>query len=799
MTVRTRAGVLLVGMVGLALLAGAQTPKPTAADADVKPLVFCAEPAALPRTGRAADGSPQGLDVAVAQLVGRRLGRPVEFHWCANAACSARCLREGRCEIIIGQPHDETARGVAWSVPYAGGQFGLVVPQDTQGVRSLADLQGKRVGVVMGSVALSDKNYTLVPFRTSEALLSSLRAQGLDAAFLDADFAAWYLHGHPQLKLKLVADYVPREHWNMAMSVRAESAQLLVDINRALAQLAESGALRKAYAAQGVAHRAPFTNTARRTPPLNTWRRIQERGELVVSMDPDNLPYSSSKSEHPGFDVELAQALARELGVKLRLAWLDVQRDTAIAKLLERECDLVFGAAMDPNAVDGDDELAERVSYSRPYYGTGYLLVQRKQGPKVSSLAELKGEKSRRIGAEAGSLADYRLRQRGYLRRLYRNQEVVLKALREGDIDHAYVWANVGWTLHRSGKEDLELAPGYLPEDRWDIAVALRRGDDELQRQVDAVLDRLIRDGTVARTLARYQMPYFPVFAPAGKESPAKEGAARGEPATSAVIRHPVAQRGLEPQMQRVQTSKKRYAGLERLHSSGTLVVGLDQSNLPFSTAHPVPAGLDYDIARLLAEQLGLSLRVYWAYSAHDSYPSKLASKNLCDVILGIMPDGRFAERVLYSKPYYIASYQLAVLAGDTSLRTLDDLGNEPLAVERAIAARALQGRELRPYANLEAILQAVATRQVRAGYVISTRGHWLAEQRWPGKIKLLTVPGSVDRFPIGAAVRRADTDLRAAIDQAWDELMQSGRLAQVFARWHIPYTAPNAREESSK
>ena len=33
-----------------------------------KALVFCAEPAAMPRTGKAADESAQGLDVTVARL-----------------------------------------------------------------------------------------------------------------------------------------------------------------------------------------------------------------------------------------------------------------------------------------------------------------------------------------------------------------------------------------------------------------------------------------------------------------------------------------------------------------------------------------------------------------------------------------------------------------------------------------------------------------------------------------------------------------------------------------------------------
>ena len=35
--------------------------------------------------------------------------------------------------------------------------------------------------------------------------------------------------------------------------------------------------------------------------------------------------------------------------------------------------------------------------------------------------------------------------------------------------------------------------------------------------------------------------------------------------------------------------------------------MGLDQNNLPFSTAHPKPAGFDYEIAGLLAKELGVT------------------------------------------------------------------------------------------------------------------------------------------------------------------------------------------------
>jgi polar amino acid transport system substrate-binding protein len=572
----------------------------------------------------------------------------------------------------------------------------------------------------------------------------------------------------------------------MALAVRATDSQLLVEINRALAQLAESGSLQKIYASVGVAFHPPFTGFTEQKAAPNTWQRVQQRGELVVSADPANLPYASAKGDLPGIDIELARALAQRLRVKLRMEWLDIQHETAIGRLLEHQCNLVMGEAVANNAVADDEELAGKVLYSRPYYSTGYQLVQRKNGPHVRSLAELKGAKSQRLGAEAGSLADYSLRQRGYLRRLYRNQLATLKALSDGDIDSAYLWANAGWTLHVSPDLNAELVPNYVPEDHWNIAVAMCQGDDKLKQHVDAALDGLIADGTVGRVLDRYHVPYHAPF-----PEPVREL----KTSSDNPIRHEVVDRGPEPQMQKVQTSRRAYAGLARIRAAGVLVVGLDQNNLPFSTAHPQPAGLDYEIASLLARELGVKLRVFWAYSTHDSYPSKLATKGLCDVILGVMPDDRFGGRVLYSRPYYQAHYQAVVRSGEGP-----PAHHEPLGVEQGIAVHGVEGRSVRLFPSTEAILEAVANGKVRAGYVISTRGPWLAQNQWPGKLTFLSTSKTVDRFPICAAVRKSDHDLKDAIDRAWDELDQSGRLARAFTHWHIalePDTMVETRKES--
>lgn len=754
--------------------------------ADPKPLVVCAVPDSMPHTGKGDDGSPQGLDVAVAQLVAAELGRPLEFHWCANASCSWKCVHDRRCDVVVGQPHGSgPSRELAWSIPYSGSRFGLVVHQETKEIRSHSDLSGKRVGVVTGSVAIASRGHTLVEFKTREKLLEDFVASKLDAAFVDDDFAAWYLHHHPKLPLQRVAEFVPRERWNMGFAVRTADAALLKEINRALTSVVQNGQVSKAFSDRGVSYRAPFSNTETKPVSVNSWKRIRERGELVVSMDPVNLPYSSAKEGRPGFDVELAGALARELDVKLRVDWIDIQRKTAIGELLDGACELALGAAIEPRAMDDEEELGDRAIYSRPYYGTGYFLVTRKDGPRVKSLEELKGDASRRLGTEAGSVADYALRQRGYLRRLFRTQLAVLKSVNDKGIDYGYLWGNVGWTLHTTPEFEVELTPGYVPEDHWNIAVAMRKGDDELKLHVDEALKKLIDDGTVSKALSSYHVPYLPAFEAehdVGRTSvrPKEESA---QTAALGTVRGP-ADRGIEPQMQRRQRSKQRYSAMERIRSAGVLVVGLDQNALPFSAAHPSPVGLDYEIAGLLAQKLGVTLSIYWGYSSHDSYPSKLATKELCDLMLGVMPDDRFGKRVAFSRPYYFTDYRFAVPAG-----AADPDAQVPLAVERGLALRGLRERKVHELPSLESVLEAVVTGKEPAGYVSSTRGAWLAAERWPGKLRMIrNESGTADRFPICAAIRKTDEDLIQSVDSALDDLAQSGKLAEVFARWHIPY-----------
>ena len=97
--------------------------------------------------------------------------------------------------------------------------------------------------------------------------------------------------------------------------------------------------------------------------------RIRRTGVLHVGFMPDNLPFSyfSGTGELIGLDVDMAQLLARELGVKL--VFVPVMDDTMADQLFTGHVDLVMsGVAMTTPRL-------EEMTFSAPYLNTTLALI----------------------------------------------------------------------------------------------------------------------------------------------------------------------------------------------------------------------------------------------------------------------------------------------------------------------------------------------------------------------------------------------------------------------------------------
>ena len=88
-----------------------------------------------------------------------------------------------------------------------------------------------------------------------------------------------------------------------------------------------------------------------------TLEAIQSRGVLSVCAHANALPFASRSHSPPGFQIEIASALARELGVGLEVAWVTIlyQRSAVNCDIV---LDAIVGDVDGKNAIVLDDEIA---------------------------------------------------------------------------------------------------------------------------------------------------------------------------------------------------------------------------------------------------------------------------------------------------------------------------------------------------------------------------------------------------------------------------------------------------------
>lgn len=225
--------------------------------------------------------------------------------------------------------------------------------------------------------------------------------------------------------------------------------------------------------------------------PLNT---IRDFGSIGLCAHPNSLPFASKEGNPPGFQVELGQALARELGVALRLDWIITQYQMRSAG-----CDIVLDAIADREA-QGETRLA----ISKPYYRTGVALAV----PSASKLTSFKSlDANTKVGVQVGSVAAMVLSQRHVPTSTFGFEVDSLEALANHEIDAAAVTPTMAayYNLTHPDKTLRVLALDESEADlNWNVAIGMVRPDKELREAVDAALEKLRTNGTVDKIYQRY-------------------------------------------------------------------------------------------------------------------------------------------------------------------------------------------------------------------------------------------------------------------------------------------------------
>jgi len=221
---------------------------------------------------------------------------------------------------------------------------------------------------------------------------------------------------------------------------------------------------------------------------------VRQRGYLRICADPSNLPYSSNDPATPGFEVELAMLVARELGVAPRLEW-HATHVRALKPLRDGACELFMGLPQERRFREGNPWIA----VSRPYYSMSHGLVSRTDAGPLT-IADLKG---RRVAVELASMAEVHVAYRDVERGLYRTQQEAFRAVADGQAVAALVWLPVAAWLARD-RPELRVVPVTDEGLTFPIGAGVRRRDAGLAPAVDKAIERLLASGQAGEILVRY-------------------------------------------------------------------------------------------------------------------------------------------------------------------------------------------------------------------------------------------------------------------------------------------------------
>ncbi|KRB86568.1 amino acid ABC transporter substrate-binding protein [Sphingomonas sp. Root710] len=222
--------------------------------------------------------------------------------------------------------------------------------------------------------------------------------------------------------------------------------------------------------------------------------------DLVVCADPNNLPFSNQAGE--GFENEVAEIVAHDLGRRVRYVWWAQRRGYVRNTLGEAKCDIWPGVASG----------VEMVATTRPWYRSTYVFVTREDRPLSGLTLDDPRLKTLSIGvqmvgndaqntppAHALSVRGLIDNVRGYM--IYGDYArpnpptAIIKAVADGDIDAAIVWGPLaGWySRHAVVPLRIENVTPWLDQGQWpmvyDISMGVRRDDPQLRRKVETILE----------------------------------------------------------------------------------------------------------------------------------------------------------------------------------------------------------------------------------------------------------------------------------------------------------------------
>lgn len=224
---------------------------------------------------------------------------------------------------------------------------------------------------------------------------------------------------------------------------------------------------------------------------MNSLEKVEERGYLILGLDDTFAPmgFRDDNGEVVGFDIDLAKAVADELGVELRIQPIDW--DSKTLELNAGNIDMIW------NGLTITEERQKSILFSDPYLNNRQVVLVR-SNEAITNLQELSGLI---VGVQTGSSGESALESSEVYSSIdskvqYDTFVEAIMDLNAGRIDAIVVDEILARYVVEQNQYDVLVTEVSLGDEEYGIG--FRMNDVELRDAVDAALAKLESEGETA-------------------------------------------------------------------------------------------------------------------------------------------------------------------------------------------------------------------------------------------------------------------------------------------------------------
>jgi polar amino acid transport system substrate-binding protein len=247
---------------------------------------------------------------------------------------------------------------------------------------------------------------------------------------------------------------------------------------------------------QGAAAPTPATNPGGTSDGPNV-DRIKKAGKMIVLMDATFRPmeYKDEAGQIVGFDVDVAEAFAEELGVALEIQ--NVNWDGIFVALTQGKGDMVL------SSVTITEERMKEMAFSQPYYKAGQMIVVPSTTDDIKGPEDLKGKSVAVQIDTTGQEAAEKIEGIGELRKFDGGAETML-AVEQKKVDAGVIDSMVALDYAKNHPQVKVVS--REPFTTEDLGAAFQKDASDLVEAFNAFLAKAEKDGTMEQILDKWGM-----------------------------------------------------------------------------------------------------------------------------------------------------------------------------------------------------------------------------------------------------------------------------------------------------